>query len=122
MAETRIVVVEDNAAIAHLIQEVLDEVPGYRTVRAETGAQALRTIPAQHPNLVILDVDLPDIDGFTVYDQLHRCPDTATIPCLMMSATQHNDALRQRGITDFLAKPFDLDDLLAHVANLVHIA
>ncbi len=122
MAETRIVVVEDNAAIAHLIQEVLDEVPGYRTVRAETGAQALRTIPAQHPNLVILDVDLPDIDGFTVYDQLHRCPDTATIPCLMMSATQHNDALRQRGITDFLAKPFDLDDLLAHVANLVHAA
>jgi DNA-binding response OmpR family regulator len=122
MADAHIVVVEDNAAIAQLIQAILEEVPGYHTVRAETGAQALRTILAQHPSLVILDVDLPDMDGFSVYDQLHRRPDTAAIPCLMMSASEHREALRQRGKIDFLVKPFDLDDLLAHVESLVHAA
>jgi phosphoserine phosphatase RsbU/P len=122
MPETHIVVVEDNASIARLLHEVLDEVPTYRTECVETGAQALRTISAHRPDLVILDVDLPDLDGFGVYDRLHRRPDTATIPCLFMSAGRHEAELARRGIDAFLAKPFDLDDLLAQVEHLAQAA
>ena len=114
--ETRaIVVVEDNEPIARLIQEVLNDVPGYGAVTVPDGAIALDVIAAVRADLVILDVDLPGLDGFEIYDRLKRQPDTASIPTLFMSAVAHEEELERRGIQDYLRKPFDLDDLLAQV-------
>lgn len=113
-----IVVVEDNEPIAHLIQEVLNDVPGYGAVTVPNGAIALDVIVAIHADLVILDIDLPGLNGLELYDRLHAQPDTAGIPVLFMSATTHEAELAARGITTYLAKPFDLDDLLTRVNQL----
>ena len=114
--ETRaIVVVEDNEPIARLIQEVLNDVPGYGAVTVPDGAIALDVISAVRADLVILDVDLPGINGFDIYDRLKIQPETASIPILFMSATAHEEELNRRAIRDYLSKPFDLDDLLARV-------
>ena len=116
MMETRaIVVVEDNEPIARLIQEVLNDVPGYGAVTVPDGALALDVISAVRADLVVLDVDLPGINGFEIYDRLKRHPETASIPTLFMSAAAHEEELQRRGIQDYLRKPFDLDDLLAQV-------
>ena len=115
MSTRTIVVVEDNELIAGLIQEVLNDVPGYGAVTVPDGAIALAVIAAVRADLVILDVDLPGIDGFELYDRLRAKPETASIDVLFMSATEHQAELKRRAIGDYLSKPFDLDDLLARV-------
>ncbi|HEX5505896.1 MAG TPA: response regulator [Thermomicrobiales bacterium] len=115
MEPRAIVIVEDNEPIAGLIQEVLNEVPGYGAVTVPDGRQALAVIAAVRAGLVILDVDLPGLDGFALYDRLRARPATAGIPILFMSATAHEPELAARDIRDYLRKPFDLDDLLARV-------
>ncbi len=119
MATSAIVVVEDNTAIAALLQEVLNDVVGYGAVTVGDGALALAVLGAIHTDLVILDVDLPGLSGLELYDQLRSRPATATLPCLFMSASAHTKELARRQITDYLPKPFDLDDLLARVAALL---
>jgi len=119
MATSAIVVVEDNTAIAALLQEVLNDVVGYGAVTVGDGALALAVLGAIHTDLVILDVDLPGLSGLELYDQLRSRPATATLPCLFMSAAAHTKELARRQITDYLPKPFDLDDLLARVAALL---
>ncbi len=119
VATSAIVIVEDNAAIAALLQEVLNDVVGYGAVTVHDGALALEVLSAIHTDLVILDVDLPGLSGLEVYDWLRQRPATATVPCLFMSAALHLEELAHRQITDYLAKPFDIDELLARVATLL---
>ena len=114
-----IVVVEDNEAIARLIQEVLNDVPGYGAVTVGDGALGLEVISAVKADLVILDIDLPGLSGFDIYDRLRSRPETATIPALFMSAAMHEDELARRELRDYLRKPFDLDDLLARVEAIL---
>lgn len=113
-----IVVVEDNEAIARLIQEVLNDVPGYGAVTVPNGAVALDVISAVCADLVILDVDLPGLDGFTIFDHLRDKPTTTDTPVLFMSAASHSSELTRRGITHYISKPFDLDDLLGKVKQI----
>ncbi len=114
-----IVVVEDNEPIGRLIQEVLNEVPGYGAVALGDGALAPELIAAVRADLVILDIDLPGLGGLELYDRLRDRPETAAIPVLFMSATAHREELARREIYDYLHKPFDLDDLLARVERLL---
>lgn len=113
-----IVVVEDNEAIAHLVREILNDVPGYGAVTVGHGAAALAVIAEVRADLVILDIDLPGINGFQVHDYLREHRATARVPVLFMSAAPHQDELRRRGIESYLEKPFDLDDLLDRVAAI----
>ncbi len=110
-----VVIVEDNEAIARLIQEVLNDVPGFGAVTVADGALALEVISAVHADLVILDIDLPGINGFQVYDLLRNRPDIRMPSVLFMSAAPHEEELARRGLHDYLRKPFDLDDLLDRV-------
>lgn len=119
METKAIVVVEDNEAIARLIQEVLNDVPGYGAVTVGDGALGLEVISAVKADLVILDIDLPGLSGFDIYDRLRSRPETATIPTLFMSAAMHEDELARRELRDYLRKPFDLDDLLARVGAIL---
>lgn len=113
-----IVVVEDNEAIARLIQEVLNDVPGYGAVTVPDGSIALDVISAVRADLVILDVDLPGLDGFAIFDHLRDQPPTTDTPVLFMSAASHSGELARRGITNYIGKPFDLDDLLGKVGQI----
>lgn len=119
MESKTIVIVEDNAAIAQLIREVLNDVPGYGVVAVATGADALAVAAPVRADLVLLDIDLPDMTGFEVYDRLREHAATRAVPVLFMSAAPHAAALAERGIRDYLGKPFDLDDLLDRVRDLL---
>jgi DNA-binding response OmpR family regulator len=118
-AATPIVIVDDDAAIAEVIRETCEELPGCVAVTVADGVRALSVIEAVEPALVILDVDLPGLDGFAVYDRLSRRPATAGLPVLFTSANDHPAEFARRGVRAYLPKPFDLDDLLAHVRSLL---
>jgi DNA-binding response OmpR family regulator len=114
-----VLVVEDDPAIRALLQDVLRD-SGYTVAIAETGDQALEQMREQPPDLVLLDLMLPGMDGWTFLRTRERDRQLATVPILVISAvgptgTGHAQEL---GAPVFLHKPFDVSELLAEVNRL----
>ena len=117
----RIFVAEDDPAIAELLTTRL-EIAGYRVNCAHDGASALRLILASPPAVVILDVNMPRLDGFSVLRTMRGHPACARTPVLMLTARKSAADVklaREGGANDYLAKPFDDRQLLARVERLL---
>jgi len=117
----RILVVDDEPSLLRLIAYVL-ETEGYETITASSGMEALDQVQTGQPDLVILDVMLPDISGIDVCQQLRDKPETALLPIIMLSArTQVTDKIRglQAGADEYVTKPIDADEIVARVAALL---
>lgn len=115
----KILVVDDDLELLPLIAFALRQA-GYLTLEARTGEEALSTIRAERPDLVILDVNLPGIDGLEVCRTLRDAGDCTLVLLLTVRATE--DDLVQgldRGADDYLAKPFSPRTLLARVRALL---
>jgi DNA-binding response OmpR family regulator len=84
------------------------------------GALVLETVRQVHADLLILDIMMPGLNGFEVYDRVRADGDINEMPVLFVSAAtnQHESDFAQRGIKDVISKPFDLNDLLARVRLL----
>jgi two-component system response regulator MprA len=114
----RLLVIEDDPAIARLLELELEEA-GYRVEVAGTGADGLAAMERERPDLVVLDVRLPDMDGLTVCRQARRGGNT--MPILMLTAL---DRVGDRvvgldaGADDYLAKPFAIEEVLARLRAL----
>jgi DNA-binding response OmpR family regulator len=118
----RILIVEDTSEIADALQDHLQR-KGYATSLATRAAQALAMVAAERPDLIVLDLGLPDRDGYTVLEQL-RERDHHT-PVLILSARREEaDKVRglQLGADDYVTKPFGATELLARVAALLRRA
>jgi two-component system cell cycle response regulator DivK len=120
MAGERILVVEDNELNMKLFHDVL-QATGYRTLKASTGEEALE-LAASHPlALVLMDVQLPGIDGVETLARLRRDERTASIRVLALTA-QAMDGDRARfleaGFDGYLSKPVDVAELLRTVEEL----
>jgi diguanylate cyclase (GGDEF)-like protein len=110
-------VVEDDAAIRALIAAALSG-EGCRVLEAPDGQTALTTASDARPDVVLLDIGLPDIDGLTVLHTLKNDAELREIPVVMVTAWADTDMVRQamdRGAADYVCKPFAIDDLLARV-------
>jgi len=113
-----ILVAEDNSDIIDVIREVL-EGDGYRVTCAPNGRDALRAFERETPDLIVSDVMMPHMDGFTLLKHVRAHPAGAAVPFLFLSARTEPAATsqaRQLGADDFLFKPFDADDLSLAVA------
>jgi CheY-like chemotaxis protein len=117
MEQQAILVVEDTVAIAEIIETVLNDIPNYQATAVDNGAAALAFVTEVVIDLVLLDINLPGLDGFAVYDLLRARPATATVPILFMTAGEHEAEFARRGVRGHIQKPFDLDDLLVRVAS-----
>jgi CheY-like chemotaxis protein len=120
--EMRILVVDDTPANARLLAGML-EPRGYRVVTAERGQEALRLVSTQRPHLVLLDVQMPDIDGYEVCRRIRSDPETATLPIVMVTASVGHERLQalEAGADDFVTKPFNQAELLARIRSLVKV-
>ena len=117
MAGERILVVEDNEKNMKLVRDVL-EATGYNTLEASTGEDAVELALSNAPALVLMDVQLPGIDGIEALARLRGDVRTASIPVLALTA-QAMSGDRERflevGFDGYLAKPIDVDELLQAV-------
>ena len=108
----KILIVEDEQSIARFISAILNA-NGYETILARTGAEALSVVSSNCPDLVILDLGLPDMDGMEILRSLRGW---SSLPVVVVSARSHErdkvDAL-DAGADDYLTKPFGTDELLA---------
>jgi DNA-binding response OmpR family regulator len=114
-----VLVVEDDPEINELIAAYV-ELAGFPCLRALRGDDALRMVREHSPSLIVLDVMLPDIDGFEICRQLRGEASTARIPIIMLTALDQEDMrvrARQCGATEYMTKPFDPDRLLAVIKD-----
>jgi len=114
-----ILVVDDEASNCELVREIL-EPQGHTVEQAVSGADALARIAAAPPDVVLLDVSMPGMDGYEVCRRLRADPKTAALPVIMVTAqTDRRDRLTgiEAGANDYLAKPVDLQHLVLRVRN-----
>ena len=118
----RLLVVDDSRAMRSYVKGVLKEGFDCSVVEAQSGFEALRILPREDLDMVIADINMPDINGLELIRFIRTSPKHATVPVLVIS-TQASDKDRERvanlGGNRFLAKPFEPEQLLAVVRELV---
>ena len=120
-AKPRILVVDDEPSIAKIVRKQL-EVAGYEVIVGVDGQEGLTKAQTEHPDLVVLDVMLPKLNGYQVCGQLKQDEQLKRIPILMLTAkAQRRDEQEglQQGADAFLTKPFRLEDLLERIRTLL---
>lgn len=123
-SELRVAVIEDDADIAFTIRVNLER-EGYIVTTYQNGHEGLLAVQQGGQDFLILDLNLPDLDGFTICRELRRHPATAKLPILMLTArTSEADRIMglELGADDYLAKPFSVRELLARVAAILRRA
>ena len=116
----KILVVDDEEDILHFLEMVLKE-KGYEVVTASGGHEALTRAQIERPDLVLLDVMMPQMDGWEVLKLLRVDDGTAHIPVAMLSArTEAKDRVQglQEGAVDYICKPFSLQELLGKIETV----
>ena len=116
MDDARILVVDDDPSIRDVVASLL-ELEGHEVSTASNGLEALRDVERQPPDLIVLDMRMPVMDGWTFVRELHRRG--LHVPILVLTATQDAHLwAEQVGAEDFLEKPFEISSLLASVERL----
>ncbi len=116
----KILAVDDERHIVRLVQVNLER-QGYQVVTAFDGKEALEKIEAEMPDLVVLDVMMPYMDGFEVLQTIRKNPNTRDLPVIMLTAkAQDADVFRgwQQGVDCYLTKPFNPMELITFVRRI----
>ena len=120
----KILVVDDDDSIRIIVRKALEQLPfPIETFTAANGVEALKTVDKIHPDLIVLDVMMPGMDGFAVCGKLRSEVRTAFIPIMMLTANSSEQG-RMRGYLvgadDYVSKPFSVTELNARVTRLLH--
>jgi len=116
----RVLLIEDEAPLRGVLRDLLER-EGYVVIEAEDGVQALDAIDRSAPDLVVLDLKLPRLDGFGVLKHLRSRASTSTLPVLVLTAKGDEDSevrVFESGANDFLTKPFRPRALIARLRSL----
>lgn len=122
MGRRRVLYIEDNATNAEVMRGILDQRPQIELEIQMTGLAGLAAIEAQRPDLVLLDMQLPDIDGLEVLRRLRARPGHADLPVVIVSAnalSEQIEAGRTAGVRHYLTKPVDVRELLTLLDGLL---
>ena len=119
-----ILIVDDDPTILVLL-EVNLQLDGYEVIKARDGLEGVELAKASRPDLILMDVMMPKMDGLTARREILDIPELADIPFVFLSAAaQRSDIKKGRdlGAADYITKPFDPEELLAVVERLVAAA
>jgi len=115
----KILLIDDDVSIIELVTEFLSQYK-YKIVSSTSGRQTIELALREEPDLIILDINLPDVDGLTILDNLKKQPITSFIPVIMLtgqSSTEFQVSGLLTGADDYITKPFDLKVLHARIVN-----
>mgnify|MGYP000424446829 CR=1 FL=1 len=116
-----IVCVEDEPEVIELIQVML-ETSGYRVIGVIGGREALEVIRREKPDMVLLDLMMPEVDGWTVFKQMRADPELKSIPVVPVTAVDKPIdmmlALEVAGVDEYVTKPFSRSELIASVEKV----
>jgi two-component system cell cycle response regulator DivK len=119
--DATVLYVEDNYENRVLIRRIL-QAEGYQVLEAETALEALSTVQNQTPDLILVDINLPEIDGYSLTAQLKNLPNLNGIPVVALTANvMRGDRERslQAGCDGYIQKPVDVDDFPDQIAHFL---
>ena len=117
MANELILIVEDNPQSLKLVRDIL-QVKGYQTLETETGEEGVRLARERRPALILMDIQLPGINGIEALQRLRADPVTSATPVIAVTAsvmTQDRSRIMAAGFNGFQSKPISVNQLLATV-------
>ena len=112
-----VLVVDDDPDILDAICDIL-EAEGYRVSRARHGVEALEQVDGERPDVILLDLMMPVMDGVAFAQALRLRPAVSDVPIVVISADGNPQRAASVGATGYLAKPFDIEALLSQVAGI----
>lgn len=118
-SEYIVLIVDDVPTNVMLVQAILKK-DGYTLLTCDSGAKALRIAQERHPNLILLDIMMPEMDGYEVLQHLKSSPETNDIPVIIMSALSDMQSIvkgYQLGAIEYVTKPFQREELVKRVAH-----
>lgn len=116
-SQASLLIVDDNPNNIQLLKAILS-LSGYRLIVAKDGVQALESVKSFLPDLIILDIMMPEMDGFEACQRLKENPETQNIPIIFLTAKSHIDDIMkgfELGAVDYITKPFSANELMARV-------
>lgn len=114
----RVLVIDDDASSLELSKRILAK-RGYSVLTASSGADGIKLAREQHPDIIVLDVIMPEMDGWQVLEKLRAIPATANIPIIMQSMLSERELGLAMGADDYLTKPVDKSDLPNAIRKLL---
>ncbi len=120
-AQKKILLVDDHQTVFRLLEAIV-RIKGYKLIYAESGQQGIVMARRELPDLILLDVMMPDIDGFKVCQYLKENPETKDIPVMFLTARGAEDDLalgRKAGADGFMTKPFQTIEVLKQIERLL---
>lgn len=109
-----VLVVEDSSTTRSMIRAALEEMEDFTSVEAETGFEALKTLPTQNFDLIITDINMPDINGLELISFVKNHPSYKKIPLLIVSTERSEEDMKrgiELGASGYITKPFSPEDL-----------
>lgn len=118
---TKILVIDDDTAINELVKINL-ELQGYKVLQAYNGVEGFALAKQEQPALIILDVMMPEVDGYTVAQRIRQCAEIEETPIIMLTALSELDNKVEGfnlGVDDYLTKPFEIEELIVRTRALL---
>jgi len=119
---TQSVLIVDDEPMARTLLRLMLVRAGFNVSEAEDGFDALEKVQANQPDIILLDVMMPGMDGFTVCEELRQRKETSDLPIVMLSAKTDIDSINKGlrvGATKYLTKPISPEDLTRHVNDVL---
>jgi chemosensory pili system protein ChpA (sensor histidine kinase/response regulator) len=123
ITEPLIMVVDDSLTVRKITSRMLSRA-GYRVVTATDGVDALEKLEEVIPDVMLLDIEMPRMDGFALARELRRNPKTMNLPIIMITsrtADKHRDYAMQLGVNTYMGKPYQEDELLQNITDFVAV-
>ena len=108
--------IEDNPANLRLMEAVIDDIPGIALTSARDAELGLALAETKRPDVIVMDINLPGMDGFRALERLRRCAETAAIPVIALSAAAMPEDIERglrAGFHSYLAKPIKVSEVVA---------
>lgn len=122
MTQKLVLIVEDNEKNRKLIRDLL-QAKGYQTIESDSAEEGIKLAEEKKPELILMDIQLPGLDGITALKQLKAAPDTRSIPVMAITAsamTYNRESMLAEGFDGYQIKPFNLSAFLANVEELIN--
>jgi len=111
----KILIVDDEADFLYFVKANLELARDYKIISAKSGQEGIDSAASQNPDIILLDIILPDIDGLEVLDRVKKNPKTAFIPVIMLTAIKDDASVlkaKAGGAAEYISKPFTVQELL----------
>jgi CheY-like chemotaxis protein len=122
MIGKQILIVDDQEHLRELIQLCLEDLAGWNTLVVESGQECLQILQTERPNAILLDLSMPGMDGFAVYDRLQSDPITRSIPVILLTARVLSSDMAEfaeMAVAGVIRKPFEVTSLPEKVAEIL---